>query len=125
MLVSACPAGQAETSIYSESLSASMACWKSSRSSKFWYTGKPQVGDLVEIFQRSQNRLAHLVGRNLRHATGTEILLHLLTESFQIILVNGPALTCFANTGNDLVPVELFDVAECVSSPTASWFQAY
>src|SRR5690349_7517029 len=68
--------------------------------------GEPQVGDLVELAQRSEDRQAHLVGLDLGLPLLADALLDPLGEDRQVVLGDRAALTGLADTGEDLATAE-------------------
>src|SRR5215469_18954410 len=66
--------------------------------------GKPEVGDLVEVAKRPEDRQPHLVGRHLREAARPDRLLDPLGEHRELVLVDRPALAGALHAADDLVP---------------------
>src|SRR5215469_8534134 len=66
--------------------------------------GKPEVGDLVEIAKRPEDRQPHLVGRHLGQPARPDRLLDPLGEHRELVLVNRPALAGPLHAPDDLVP---------------------
>src|SRR3954447_13845909 len=65
-----------------------------------------EVGDLVELTERTQDGQPHLVAGHLGRAGGPDGVLHLLGQLLQLVLVHGPALAGAPHPGDDLGPVE-------------------
>src|SRR5580693_5366249 len=70
------------------------------------HRGKPQVGDLVEVAKRAQDRETHFVRRNFPAAAAADRVLHPLGEDRELILADRPALAGTLHAPDDLVPVE-------------------
>jgi hypothetical protein len=68
------------------------------------HRGKPEVGDLVEVAKRPEDRQPHLVGRHLRQAARPDRLLDPLGEHRELVLVDRPALAGALHAPDDLVP---------------------
>src|SRR6185295_4031667 len=73
--------------------------------------GEPQIRHLVEVPERSEDRDAHLVGRQLRLTGGTQRVLHQLAEPGELIFADRPALAGLAHAADHLVAIERLDHA--------------
>src|SRR5690606_4946654 len=70
-----------------------------------------QVGDLVELTERAQDRQPDVVGVDLRGAGRAHRLLHLLSQQREVVVGHGAALARLAHPGHDLLPAERLDDA--------------
>src|SRR5215469_7235520 len=68
--------------------------------------GESQVGDLVELAERAQDRQADVVRWDLSAATAPDHVLHPLGQDRELILADRPALAGAPDASDDLVPVE-------------------
>ncbi|MPM84278.1 hypothetical protein SDC9_131349 [bioreactor metagenome] len=72
-------------------------------------TGEPQVGDLVELPERTEDGHPHGVRRDDRLAGRPDGILDLLTESGELVGRDGTALAGLAYALDDLVAIERLD----------------
>src|SRR5580692_2895082 len=68
--------------------------------------GKSEVGDLIEIAERPEDRQPHLVRRHLGEAPCPNRLLHPLGEHRELVLVDRPPLAGPLHPADDLVSGE-------------------
>src|SRR5438067_1064138 len=68
--------------------------------------GEAQVGDLIEVTQRSEDGQPHLMRGNLRAAAGPDHVLDALGQVRELVLGHRPALTGPAHAPHDLVAGE-------------------
>src|SRR5690554_3283697 len=81
--------------------------------------GEPQVGDLVELAQRTEDRQAHLVGVELGAPARADVLLDALGEHREVVLRDGPPLARLAHPGDDLLAAERLDHARTLDDREA------
>src|SRR5690606_3855825 len=67
---------------------------------------KAEVGDLVELLQRAEDRQAHLVRVDLRGTGAADRLLDLLGQPRDVVVTDGQALARLADARGDLVAAE-------------------
>ena len=84
--------------------------------------GEAQVGDLVQFAQRSEDRHADLVGRDLRLTAGPEAVLDQLTEPSELVLGHRSALaglpdaaTTLSRLNGSTTPLR-FTTTSCICS---------
>src|SRR5699024_7108032 len=70
--------------------------------------GESQVGDLIELAKRAEDRQAHLVGVDLRSAGAADGLFDLLGEKRELVFTHRAALTGLPSAGDHLVATEGF-----------------
>lgn len=70
--------------------------------------GEPQIGDLIEIAQRGQNRQTDFTTRYLSSPGSPEPLFDLLCEPGEGVFADAATLTRSPHTGDDLVTAERF-----------------
>src|SRR5215831_8069862 len=68
--------------------------------------GESQVGDLVKVTKRPQDRQAHLVRGHLAAAAAPDHVLHPLGQDRELVLADRPALAGPPDAADDLVAVE-------------------
>src|SRR5258708_38540845 len=68
--------------------------------------GESQVGDLVKLAKRAQDREADVVRRNLSATAALDNVFHPLGQDSELILADGSALAGAPYASDDLVPVE-------------------
>ena len=68
-----------------------------------------QVGDFVELPQRSQDRQSISWAGTSAQPESRRGVLDLLSENRQLVVGDRASLTCFANSTDDLVPAERLD----------------
>jgi hypothetical protein len=68
------------------------------------HRGESQVGDLVQLAERAEDRQPHVVRRHPRAAPGPYRLFHLLGQDRELVLGHRAALAGAAHAAHDLVP---------------------